>query len=84
MTYRVTFAGGAHLQYHDLPEPAQDALRVRVVDLADAPWENTTVMPPGDEPSLRETLFGSGSGLLAFHVNDREETIRIFNIIWIS
>jgi hypothetical protein len=33
---------------------------------------------------VRETLFGAGHGLLAFHVNDRDETIRIFNILWIS
>lgn len=84
MTYRVTFAAGAAAQYHDLPEPAQDALLARVVELADAPWDNAAILPPGGDPAFRETLFGAGHGMLAFHINERDEAIRIFNIVWIS
>jgi hypothetical protein len=86
VTYRVTFAAGAAAQYHDLPDPAQEALLARVVDLADAPWDDAIILPPSTEgdPAFREALFGASHGLLAFHVNDRDEAIRIFNIVWIS
>lgn len=30
------------------------------------------------------TMFGSGNGLLTFHVDDAAEIIRIFNITWIG
>lgn len=42
------------------------------------------MLPPGGDPAFRETLFGAGHGLLAFHVNERDESIRISNIAWIS
>lgn len=84
MSYRVTFGGGAAIQYHDLPEFAQDAVIARAVRLVEAPWEDTVVLPPGDDPAFRETIIGAGRGLLAFYVNDSEETISIFNIVWLA
>lgn len=83
MTYRVIFGGGAAIQYHELPEAAQDALVARAVEVADAPWD-ATVLPPGDDPAFRETTFGDGLGLLSFHVDEATETLRIFNLIWIG
>jgi hypothetical protein len=84
VTYRVTFGGGAAVQYHDLPELAQDALLACAVRLAEAPWDNTVVLPPGDDAAFRETVFGAGRGLVAFYVNDHQEVVLIFNIVWIA
>lgn len=83
MTYRVIFSGGAAAQYHDLPATVQDLLVARAVALADAPWD-AAVQPPGDDSNLREAIFGGGLGLIGFHVNDRDETLRIFNLVWIG
>jgi hypothetical protein len=38
----------------------------------------------GNDPALRETVFGMGRGLLNFHVVEDAEVIRIFNIAWIG
>lgn len=63
MSYRVEFGGGAQVQYHSLPERAQDALIERAVELAGDPWD-VAVRPPGADTRFRETVFGSGNGLL--------------------
>jgi hypothetical protein len=83
VSYRVVFAAGAAVQYHELPASAQDAVIARVVDLADAPWD-AAVLPPGDMPSFRETSFGDGRGLIDFYVDDASEVLRIFNLVWIG
>jgi hypothetical protein len=54
-----------------------------VVELVDAPWD-AVVMPPGDDPAYRQAVFGSGWGLLTFHVDDAAELIRIFDLIWVG
>jgi hypothetical protein len=84
VTYLVTFGGDAAAQYHDLPELAQDALLARAVRLAEAPWADAFVLPPGNDPAVREALFGDGHGLLSFYVDDNHEVVRIFNIVWIA
>jgi hypothetical protein len=66
-----------------LPGDGFDALLARVVELADATWD-AVVMPPGDDPDYRQAVFGSGWGLLTFHVDDAAELIRIFDLIWIG
>jgi hypothetical protein len=38
-------------------------------------------MPSGDDPGYRQVVFGSGWGLLTFHVDDAAELIRIFDLI---
>ncbi|MBO0812416.1 MAG: hypothetical protein J2P23_10275 [Microlunatus sp.] len=53
------------------------------VELAEQPWD-ATVLPPGDDSNLREAIFGNGLGLIGFHVNDDDETVRIFNLVWIG
>jgi hypothetical protein len=73
-------SGAALIQLNGLPSAAFDALVVTVVD---APWD-ATVMPPGDDPAYRMTVFGSGYGLLSFHADDTAELIRIFDITWIG
>ncbi len=83
MTYRVRFEGGALAQLHGLPREGFDALLDRVVDLVEEPWD-AVVMPPGDDPSYRRAVFGSGWGLLTFHADDDAELIRIFDLIWIG
>jgi len=83
VTYRVRFEAYALVQLHGLPREAFDALLDRVVELVEAPWD-AVVMPPGDDPAYRRTVFGSGWGLLTFHVDDNAELIRIFDLIWIG
>ncbi len=83
MSYRVEFGGGAQVQYHSLPEHAQDALIERAVELADEPWD-AAVRPPGADTRFRETVFGSGNGLLGFYVDEAAQLIRIFDIVWIG
>jgi hypothetical protein len=83
VTYRVESGGGAQVQFHGLPEDARDALVKRAADLAEEPWD-AVVLPPGDDPAFRETVFGSGQGILAFHVDEPARLIRIFNIVWIG
>ncbi len=83
MSYRVEFGGGAQVQYHSLPEDAQDALIDRAVALTDDPWD-AVVRPPGTDTRFRETVFGSGNGLLGFYVDEAAQLIRIFDIVWIG
>jgi hypothetical protein len=42
------------------------------------------VLPPGNDPAIRETMFGAGYGLLSFHVDEAAKLIRIFDITWIG
>jgi hypothetical protein len=44
-----------------------------------SPWE--TLSLDRDEPSFRQGIFG-GLGLLSFHVDDRRELIRTFDVTW--
>ncbi|HEX9357662.1 MAG TPA: hypothetical protein VF933_28080 [Streptosporangiaceae bacterium] len=83
MTYRVRFESYALHQLRGLPGEAFDALLARVLELVEAPWD-AAVMPPGDDPAYRRAMFGSGWGLLTFHVDDDAELIRIFDLIWIG
>jgi hypothetical protein len=75
VSYRVRFEGAALVQLNGLPPAAFDALVERVVDLIDEPWD-ASVMPPGDDPAFRMTVFDSGNGLLSFHADDTAEIIR--------
>ena len=83
MTYRVRFEAYALVQLHGLPSEAFDALLDRVVELVEEPWD-AVVMPPGNDPAYRQAVFGSGWGLLTFHVDDHAELIRIFDLTWIG
>jgi hypothetical protein len=55
----------------------------RVVDLVDEPWD-ASVMPPGDDPAFRMTVFDAGYGLLSFYADDIAGIITIFDITWIG
>jgi hypothetical protein len=83
VSYRVEFGGGAQVQYHSLPEDAREALIERAVELAGQAWD-AAVRPPGADTRFRETVFGSGNGLLGFYINEDAQLIRIFDIIWIG
>lgn len=83
MSYSVRFESAALVQLNGLPPGAFDALVERAVGLVDEPWD-AAVMPPGDDPAYRMTVFGSGLGLLTFHTDDTAEIIRIFDITWIA
>ncbi len=83
MTYRVRFEAYALVQLHGLPSEAFDALLDRVLELVDEPWD-AVLMPPGNDPAYRQAVFGSGWGLLTFHVDDNAELIRIFDLTWIG
>jgi hypothetical protein len=83
VSYRAEFEGDALAELNGLPKQAFDALVERVVELVDAPWD-AAVMPPGDDPAYRRTVFGEGYGLLIFRVDDEAELIRISRIVWIG
>lgn len=83
MSYSVRFEGGALVQLNGLPAVAFDALLERVVVLVDEPWD-AAVIPPGDDPAYRMTVFGAGNGLLSFYADDAAELLRIFDITWIG
>ena len=83
MTYRVEFEGAALIQLNGLPSAAFDALLERVVALVQKPWD-ADLMAPGNDPAYRQAIFGEGSGLLSFHVDEAAELIRIFDIAWIG
>jgi len=84
VTYRVTFAAGAAVLFHHLPEHARDALVRRAAELAEAPWDGTRVLPPGDDPAFRGAIFGGGWGLLDIHVDEATEVIQIFDVVWLG
>jgi hypothetical protein len=79
VSYRVEFHASALAQLQGLPPSAFDALIERVGKLVGAPWETQSL--DRDEPSFRQCIFG-GLGLLSFHIDDRRELIRIFDVTW--
>lgn len=83
MSYSILFVGGAQAQLIGLPSAGFDALVKHATDLVEEPW-NAAVMPPGNDPAVRTTVFGVGYGLPAFHVDDVAEVIRVFDIAWIG
>ena len=83
MSYRVEFGGGAQVQFHSLPERARDALVGCAAELAGQPWD-AVVRPPGDDARFREAVFGSGSGIVGFYVDEAAQLIRIFDIVWVG
>jgi hypothetical protein len=42
------------------------------------------VRPPGDDPRFREAVFGSGSGIMGFYLDEDAQLIRIFDILGIG
>jgi hypothetical protein len=83
VSYRVESGGGAQVQFHSLPEHPRDALIERAAELAVHPWD-AVVRPPGDDARFREAVFGSGSGILGFYLDNDEQLLRIFDIVWIG
>jgi mRNA-degrading endonuclease RelE of RelBE toxin-antitoxin system len=79
VSYRVEFHASALAQLQGLPPSAFDALVERVGKLVGAPWDTKSL--DGDEPSFRQCAFGS-FGLLSFHVDERRELIKIFDVTW--
>jgi hypothetical protein len=74
---------GAQVQFHSLPEHAHDALIERAAELAVQPWD-AVARRPGDDARFREAVFGSGSGILGFYLDEDAQLIRIFDIVWIG
>jgi hypothetical protein len=83
VSYRVKFGVGTQVQFHSLPEHARDALVDCAAELAGQPWD-AVVQPPGDDPRFREAVFGPGSGILGFYLDEDAQLIRIFDIVWIG
>lgn len=83
MTYRPQFKGQALVQLKGLPPAAFDAIVERVAILVREPWD-AELMTPGGDPAYRQVVFGSGYGLLSFHVDDEAELLSIFDIAWIG
>jgi hypothetical protein len=83
VTYRVQFEGQALVQLKGLPQAVFDALVERVTDLVREPWV-ADLMTQGGDPAYRQALFGHGSGLLSFQVDDTTDLISIFDITWIG
>jgi hypothetical protein len=40
--------------------------------------------PPGEDPRFREAVFGIGSGILGFYLDEDAQLIRIFDIVGIG
>jgi hypothetical protein len=83
VSYRVEFGGGAQVKFHSLPEHARDALVDCAAELAGQPWD-AVIRPPGDDPRFREAVFGSGSSILGFYLDEDAQLIRVFDIVWIG
>lgn len=81
MRCRPEFEGDALVWLDGLPGAAFDAPVERVVGLVDGPWD-AAVIPPGDDPAYRWTVFGAGFGLVSFRVDEAAGAIRIFDIQW--
>ena len=81
MTYRVRFEAYALVQLNGL---ATLSMRYWNECRAGIRALDAVVMLPGDGPAYRRTVFGSGWGLLTFHVADNTELIRIFDLTWIG
>jgi hypothetical protein len=79
VTFRVEFHASALAQLQGLPPAAFDALVDRVRKLVGAPWESQVL--DRDAPAFRQCVFGS-FGLLSFHVDERRELVRIFDVTW--
>ena len=47
------------------------------------PWD-AVIRPPGADPRFREAVFGPGSGILGFYLDEDAQLIRIFDIVWIG
>lgn len=84
MTYRVELDLGAAVQFHSLPRRAQDELFIRAAELSSAPWDGARVLAPGEDSAFREATFDHGQGLIYLFVNEAEERIRIYNVLWVS
>jgi hypothetical protein len=69
VSYRVEFGGRAQVQFHSLPERARDALIERAAELAAQLWD-AVVRPPRDDPRFREAVFGIGSGIPGFYLDE--------------
>ncbi|HEY0718715.1 MAG TPA: hypothetical protein VGD68_13945 [Streptosporangiaceae bacterium] len=65
MTHRILFERGALIQLNGFPRDAFDALVERVLELVEKPWD-ATVMPPGDDPAIRQTVFGRATACCPF------------------
>jgi hypothetical protein len=83
VTYRVRFEGHALVQLRGLP--------VEGVRRAAGPGGGAGGRAlgrgrdaVGHDPAYRQVVFGSGWGLLTFHVDDGAELIRIFDPTWIG
>ena len=83
MSYRIEFGEGAQVEFHSLPEHARDALVDCAAELATQPWD-AVIRPPGDDPRFCEAVFRSGSAILGFYLDEDEQLIRIFDIVWIG
>jgi hypothetical protein len=83
VSYRPVLTGRALAQFQDLigHQHVYDALMGWLLRLVDAPWDAWLVHPGGSEPDFRETDFGK-YGLLSFRVDEQEEMLIIFNILW--
>jgi hypothetical protein len=53
------------------------------LELAMQPWD-AMIRPPGEDRHFREAVFGSGSGILGFFLDEDAQLIRIFDIVWIG
>lgn len=84
MNYRVEFGGGAQVQFHSLTKEAREALIDRAVGLIERSWEDAMIRPPSGDPKFRETVFGSGRGIMGFFVDESAQIVRIFDIVWVD
>ncbi|WP_149261397.1 hypothetical protein [Actinomadura sp. K4S16] len=85
MTYRFDgFHGRALYELNGLPEEVRNGpLLERLLQLLEAPWD--AVPERADQTAVRHAFFGAGGeGMLTLLVDDKAETLRILDILWMG
>ena len=85
MTYRFDgFHGRALYELNGLPADVRNGpLLERLLQLLEAPWDAVPERP--DQTAIRHAFFGANSeGILTLLVDEKSETLRIIDILWMG
>ncbi|QFG21241.1 hypothetical protein [Actinomadura sp. WMMB 499] len=85
MTYRFDgFHGRALYELNGLPEEVRDGpLLDCLLHLVEAPWDAVPERP--GQTAIRHAFFGNDAeGMLTLLIDDKAETLRIIDILWMG